>query len=281
MGSKSKNKHNKRKPEPSNLTSKDDGREPAGGGSGAKVITDSRFASVHSDPRFQRVPKHKAKVAIDSRFNRMFSDKSFSSSAAPLDKRGRPKKQSSQSSLRHYYRIEEDGGREEETDEEEEQEEVEEQRESVAKRAELSEESEESDSEDESEYGSEAELESGDESDSTTDTDEEGDEEVSEEEGVEVQVTLCSSVLAEFCIASFLHHVFWYTPLEAFWNFWEKDADVVERLQWQKKCSSDEIDNSMIATSGNPVSCNKQLTDDTVLSSLEEKTISDGADCPD
>lgn len=189
MGSKGKNKHNKRKTEPSNLESKDDDHESAGGGSvgGAEIITDSRFASVHSDPRFQRVPKHKAKVAIDSRFNRMFSDKSFSSSAAPLDKRGRPKKQSSQHSLRHYYRIEEDGGREEEPDEEEEEEEVEEQRESVAKRAELSEESAESDSEDELPSGSEVELESGGESESTTDTDEEGDEDVYEEEGVEVQ----------------------------------------------------------------------------------------------
>ncbi|KAF8012696.1 hypothetical protein BT93_I0757 [Corymbia citriodora subsp. variegata] len=204
MGSKSKNKHGKGKTRPSTLELKDGDHESAG----AKIITDSRFASVHSDPRFQRAPKHKAKVAIDSRFNRMFSDKSFASSAAPLDKRGRPKKQSSQSSLRHYYRIEEDGEKEEETDEEEEEEEevqeqresvakraesseeeeeVQEQRESVAKRAESSEESKESDSEDESESGSEAELESGDESESTTDTDEEGDEEVYEEEGAEVQ----------------------------------------------------------------------------------------------
>ncbi|XP_030524084.2 ESF1 homolog [Rhodamnia argentea] len=184
MGSKRKDKHNKRKTEPSNLESKVDDHESAGGCSvgGAKIITDSRFASVHSDPRFQRVPKHKAKVAIDSRFNRMFSDKSFSSSAAPLDKRGRPKKQSSRNSLRHYYRIEEDGGREEEADEEEEEEEVEEQRESVAKRAELSEESA-----DELESGSEVELEGGGESESTTDTDEGGDEDVYEEEGVEVQ----------------------------------------------------------------------------------------------
>lgn len=196
MGSKGKNKHGKPKAGPSNLEPKAGGHESAAGGGsggaggGAKVITDSRFASVHSDPRFQRVPKHKAKVAIDSRFNRMFSDKSFSSSAAPLDKRGRPKKQSSQSSLRHYYRIEEDAGdrEEEETDEEEEEEEAgQEQRASVAKRAELSEGSEESDSEDESESGSEGELESGDESESTTDTDEEGDEEVYDEEGAEIQ----------------------------------------------------------------------------------------------
>lgn len=73
-----------------------------------KVITDSRFASLHSDPRFQRVRRHKAKVEIDSRFDRMFSDKSFTSSSGPLDKRGKPKKQTSQNPLSHYYRLKEE-----------------------------------------------------------------------------------------------------------------------------------------------------------------------------
>lgn len=41
------------------------GRKPGGGG---KVVTDSRFAAVHHDPRFQRFPKAKAKVEIDERF---------------------------------------------------------------------------------------------------------------------------------------------------------------------------------------------------------------------
>lgn len=41
------------------------GRKPGGGG---KVVTDSRFAAVHYDPRFQRFPKAKAKVEIDERF---------------------------------------------------------------------------------------------------------------------------------------------------------------------------------------------------------------------
>ncbi len=40
-------------------------RKPSGGG---KVVTDSRFAAVHYDPRFQRFPKAKAKVEIDERF---------------------------------------------------------------------------------------------------------------------------------------------------------------------------------------------------------------------
>ncbi|KAH8508184.1 hypothetical protein H0E87_010350 [Populus deltoides] len=72
------------------------------------MIDDPRFASVHTDPRFQRVPKRESKVTIDSRFNRMFTDKHFGTSSAPVDKRGRPKRQKTDSSLRHYYRIEEE-----------------------------------------------------------------------------------------------------------------------------------------------------------------------------
>lgn len=73
-----------------------------------EMIDDPRFASVHTDPRFQRVPKRESKVTIDSRFNRMFTDKKFGTSSAPVDKRGRPKRQKTDSSLRHYYRIEEE-----------------------------------------------------------------------------------------------------------------------------------------------------------------------------
>ncbi|KAK6924527.1 hypothetical protein RJ641_010727 [Dillenia turbinata] len=73
-----------------------------------KIITDSRFSSVHTDPRFQKLSKHKTKVPIDSRFSRIFSDKKFASSSVPFDKRGKPKKQTSESTLRHYYHFEED-----------------------------------------------------------------------------------------------------------------------------------------------------------------------------
>lgn len=77
-------------------------------GDDENIIADPRFSSVHWDPRFQNVPKHKAKVEIDSRFDRMFTDKRFSSSSAPLDKRGKPKKLEEGNSLRQYYRMEED-----------------------------------------------------------------------------------------------------------------------------------------------------------------------------
>ncbi|XP_038884339.1 pre-rRNA-processing protein esf1 [Benincasa hispida] len=82
-----------------------------------KIITDARFSSLHSDPRFQNVPKHKAKFVIDSRFDQMFVDKRFSSSSAPLDKRGRVKKGKSENSLRHYYKLEEKSERDEDGNE--------------------------------------------------------------------------------------------------------------------------------------------------------------------
>ncbi|KAK2437660.1 pre-rRNA-processing protein ESF1 [Trifolium repens] len=74
------------------------------------IIDDPRFSIVHTDPRFREAPKHQTKVSIDSRFDRMFTHKSFSSSSAPVDKRGRPKDKadSQQHSLRHYYKMDEE-----------------------------------------------------------------------------------------------------------------------------------------------------------------------------
>ncbi|XP_068657127.1 pre-rRNA-processing protein esf1 [Aristolochia californica] len=75
--------------------------------SGDNVITDPRFADVHHDPRFQRMTKQKVKVAIDDRFNRIFTNKNFSSSSAPLDKRGKPRKNKAENPLLRYYYTEE------------------------------------------------------------------------------------------------------------------------------------------------------------------------------
>jgi len=152
MGSKKKNKITR-------TESAGDGEN----GKGKQVIADPRFSKVHSDPRFHKLPKHKAKVAIDDRFKRMFTDKRFAGSSAPLDKRGKPKKHS-ENALRRYYRQEED----------EEQE--------NRKKREKSPESEPSDESSESEpelksesvSESESDLES-DVSTSTTDTDDEAD----------------------------------------------------------------------------------------------------------
>ncbi|KAJ8618188.1 hypothetical protein MRB53_014374 [Persea americana] len=70
------------------------------------IITDTRFASVHWDPRFKRAPKNHSKVSLDSRFNKILTDKNFSSSSAPLDKRGKRRKPKPQSHLLHYYHQE-------------------------------------------------------------------------------------------------------------------------------------------------------------------------------
>ena len=75
---------------------------------GNKVITDERFASAHSDPRFQRMPHRDVKVSIDSRFNRLFSDKSYASSSAPVDKRGKLRKNKGENLLSQYYLREDD-----------------------------------------------------------------------------------------------------------------------------------------------------------------------------
>ncbi|KAL8051900.1 hypothetical protein ABFX02_06G178100 [Erythranthe guttata] len=89
-----------------NGTAKDVGGG-GGGGGGGKHITDDRFASAQSDPRFMEAPKKRSKVEIDSRFTRVFTDRWFTSSNARIDKRGKPKKNDDKSaaSLSHYYRL--------------------------------------------------------------------------------------------------------------------------------------------------------------------------------
>lgn len=105
MGSKKSNskKHDKKKEKKGKDSAKSDDSQP----SHVNFIDDPRFSAAHTDPRFREAPKHETKVAIDSRFKRMFTDRSFLSSSAPVDKRGKPKdKSTSQSdSLRHYYKI--------------------------------------------------------------------------------------------------------------------------------------------------------------------------------
>ncbi|XP_034684314.1 pre-rRNA-processing protein ESF1 [Vitis riparia] len=110
MGSKKSNDRKKMEKEEEKVKKESDsagGAEDRRSKNGGKIVTDARFSSLHSDPRFQKVPKHKSKVEIDSRFNRMFHDKSFTASSAPLDKRGKPKKDRSGNTLSHYYRLEE------------------------------------------------------------------------------------------------------------------------------------------------------------------------------
>uniref|UniRef100_A0A803KXE2 NUC153 domain-containing protein n=1 Tax=Chenopodium quinoa TaxID=63459 RepID=A0A803KXE2_CHEQI len=93
------------------------GDSAGGSGNGKKkeiqMIEDPRFSMIHTDPRFQRVPKKMDKISIDSRFSQIFTDKLFAGSSAKVDKRGKPKKQS-ENALSRFYHLEED---EEEKDE--------------------------------------------------------------------------------------------------------------------------------------------------------------------
>ncbi|KAF8092316.1 hypothetical protein N665_0417s0013 [Sinapis alba] len=76
-----------------------------GGEEGKEMITDSRFSSAHTNPRFRRLPRRESKVTIDSRFKGVLSDKA----SAPVDKRGKRRiRGSAKDSLKEYYRIEED-----------------------------------------------------------------------------------------------------------------------------------------------------------------------------
>ncbi|XP_073005254.1 pre-rRNA-processing protein esf1 [Typha latifolia] len=79
----------------------------------SRAITDERFSSAQFDPRFRRMPRKESKVTIDSRFARIFSDKNFAPSAAPVDKRGKPRKGDEVNPLLHYYLHQEDKEEEE------------------------------------------------------------------------------------------------------------------------------------------------------------------------
>ncbi|KAJ8545715.1 hypothetical protein K7X08_018298 [Anisodus acutangulus] len=103
MGSKNKDTKNRK-----GKRQADGSPAPGGNRTEKSMINDSRFAALHSDPRFREPPQKKSKVTIDSRFNRMFTDKNFTSSKAPTDIRGRPRKSSSRNPLNHYYNVEEE-----------------------------------------------------------------------------------------------------------------------------------------------------------------------------
>ena len=92
-----------------------EGKDGSGGPMAA--IADPRFAKVHTDPRFMRMPKTKSKVAIDSRFSHMFSDKNFSDPLG-VDKRGKAKKKKEKHMLERYYKVGEDNEEEPGNDDE-------------------------------------------------------------------------------------------------------------------------------------------------------------------
>lgn len=77
-------------------------------GSAPSLVQDSRFARLHTDPRFQRFPSAKNKVKVDERFKGMFADKEFR--VAPrVDKYGRKMGGKGEDGLMHkFYELEDD-----------------------------------------------------------------------------------------------------------------------------------------------------------------------------
>ncbi|TPX44202.1 hypothetical protein SeLEV6574_g04648 [Synchytrium endobioticum] len=72
------------------------------------TITDSRFASVHCNPRFARPKKRDARVAVDDRFKRMLQSDDFTH-APRVDKYGRKRHSANRAEeLKRYYRLEQD-----------------------------------------------------------------------------------------------------------------------------------------------------------------------------
>ncbi|KAJ5815413.1 hypothetical protein N7474_007190 [Penicillium riverlandense] len=79
------------------------------------VITDPRFASIQTDPRYRLPSKRQTHVKLDKRFAHMMRDKDFSSNAA-VDRYGRKlAKDDTKKQLEKFYRLDED----EEDDEDE------------------------------------------------------------------------------------------------------------------------------------------------------------------
>ena len=88
-------------------------------GAGDGVVRDSRFKTLHNDPRFMNFPAATNKTKIDGRFAKMFSDPNFGTGArGNRDKRGRrtdkAKRKSAADDLKQYYDLEEEEEEEEE-----------------------------------------------------------------------------------------------------------------------------------------------------------------------
>jgi hypothetical protein len=86
-------------------------------GAGDGVVRDSRFKTLHNDPRFMNFPAATNKTKIDGRFAKMFSDPNFGTGArGNRDKRGRrtdkAKRKSAADDLKQYYDLEEEEGEE-------------------------------------------------------------------------------------------------------------------------------------------------------------------------
>jgi hypothetical protein len=69
------------------------------------LVTDPRFAKVHTDARFRSIPKKEKSTAVDERFTRMFKDENFKVTSLK-DVRGRKKASALKEDLQKFYHIE-------------------------------------------------------------------------------------------------------------------------------------------------------------------------------
>ncbi|KAJ5908889.1 hypothetical protein N7495_001571 [Penicillium taxi] len=82
-------------------------------GEAGQVITDPRFASIQSDPRYRLPSKRQTHVKLDKRFQHMLDDKDFSRNAA-VDRYGRKlAHDDTKKELKKFYRLEEEEEEEE------------------------------------------------------------------------------------------------------------------------------------------------------------------------
>ncbi|KAL7275740.1 pre-rRNA-processing protein esf1 [Rhizina undulata] len=72
------------------------------------VTNDSRFVTIHNDPRFALPKKKDTKFAVDKRFQRMLKDDDFAQKAS-VDRYGRKlRKDAGKEELKRYYRMDEE-----------------------------------------------------------------------------------------------------------------------------------------------------------------------------
>ncbi|KAJ5762158.1 uncharacterized protein N7511_005540 [Penicillium nucicola] len=85
------------------------------------LITDPRFASIQSDPRYRLPSKRQTHVKLDKRFAHVLDDKDFSRNAA-VDRYGRKlAKDDTKKQLKKFYRLEDDDEDEESGSDDEEE----------------------------------------------------------------------------------------------------------------------------------------------------------------
>src|SRR5689334_6165650 len=84
------------------------------GGASAGAITDSRFASFETDPRYQLPSKKKLKTKLDDRFSAVLKDADFVATAK-VDRYGRKlKSDTKKKALQRLYEAEDEEAEEDE-----------------------------------------------------------------------------------------------------------------------------------------------------------------------